>query len=113
MPQHRIHALCWMAIVAMLPSAAAAQAGKGDCPPFGRMPNYEAREQPQLRNYDAAEFRISKGDAEETVIVAGKVRKWRGRLLDNDLGRLRRALEQSRDYLFDRAGIRQDLFREP
>jgi outer membrane protein OmpA-like peptidoglycan-associated protein len=72
MTQHRIHALCWIAIVAMLPPAAAAQAGKGDCPPFGRMPSYEAREQPQLRNYDAAEFRISKGDAEETVIVAGR-----------------------------------------
>ncbi|WP_222869802.1 amidohydrolase family protein [Actinomadura decatromicini] len=46
----------------------------------------------------------------ETVIVAGKVRKWRGRLLDADLGRLRRELEASRDYLFKAAGIRQDLF---
>ena len=49
----------------------------------------------------------------ETVIVAGKVRKWRGRLLDVDLGKLRRGLEKSRDHLFQRAGIRQDLFREP
>jgi 5-methylthioadenosine/S-adenosylhomocysteine deaminase len=47
----------------------------------------------------------------ETVIVAGKVRKWKGRLLDVDLGRLRRELENSRDYLFEAAGIRQDLFR--
>jgi cytosine/adenosine deaminase-related metal-dependent hydrolase len=47
----------------------------------------------------------------ETVIVAGKVRKWKGRLLDVNLGRLRRDLEASRDYLFDAAGIAQDLFR--
>jgi 5-methylthioadenosine/S-adenosylhomocysteine deaminase len=47
----------------------------------------------------------------ETVIVAGKVRKWRGHLLDVDLRRLRRQLENSRDYLFEAAGIPQDLFR--
>src|SRR6185369_5111557 len=33
----------------------------------------------------------------ETVIVAGKVRKWKGQLLDVDLRRLRRDLESSRD----------------
>ncbi|HLK82529.1 MAG TPA: amidohydrolase family protein [Xanthobacteraceae bacterium] len=47
----------------------------------------------------------------ETVIVAGKVRKWKGRLLDVDLPALRRQLEASRDYLFSAAGIPQDLFR--
>ena len=47
----------------------------------------------------------------ETVIVAGKVRKWKGQLLDVDLPRLRDKLESSRDYIFDAAGIRQDLFR--
>jgi cytosine/adenosine deaminase-related metal-dependent hydrolase len=47
----------------------------------------------------------------ETVIVAGKVRKWKGRLLDVNLGRLRRELENSRDGLFARAGVPQDLFR--
>jgi cytosine/adenosine deaminase-related metal-dependent hydrolase len=46
----------------------------------------------------------------ETVIVAGKVRKWKGRLLDVNLGRLRRELEASRDYLFSAAGIAQDVF---
>jgi outer membrane protein OmpA-like peptidoglycan-associated protein len=71
MKQHRIYALCWFAIAAMLPSGAAAQA-KGDCPPFGRMPNYEAQAQAQVRNYDAAEFRIGKSDGEETVTVAGR-----------------------------------------
>jgi cytosine/adenosine deaminase-related metal-dependent hydrolase len=47
----------------------------------------------------------------ETVIVAGQIRKWKGRLLDVDLRRLRRQLENSRDYLFEAAGIEQDLFR--
>ena len=47
----------------------------------------------------------------ETVIVAGKVRKWKGRLLGVRLNRLRRDLEASRDYLFDAARIPQDLFR--
>ncbi|MDB5405324.1 MAG: amidohydrolase [Rhodospirillales bacterium] len=47
----------------------------------------------------------------ETVIVAGKVRKWKGQLLDVDLPRLRNQLEASRDYIFSAAGIPQDLFR--
>ena len=47
----------------------------------------------------------------ETVIVAGKVRKWKGRLLGVNLNKLRRDLENSRDYLFDAASIPQDLFR--
>ena len=47
----------------------------------------------------------------ETVIVGGKVRKWKGRLLGVNLSRLRRQLEDSRDYLFSAAGIPQDLFR--
>jgi cytosine/adenosine deaminase-related metal-dependent hydrolase len=47
----------------------------------------------------------------ETVIVAGKIRKWKGRLLDVNLDKLRRDLESSRDYVFQAAGIPQDLFR--
>lgn len=46
----------------------------------------------------------------ESVIVAGAVRKWQGRLLDVDLQRLRTQLEASRDHLFDAAGIERDLF---
>lgn len=46
----------------------------------------------------------------ETVIVAGKVRKWKGRLLDVDLARLRRELETSRDHLFAAMNLKQDLF---
>jgi len=46
-----------------------------------------------------------------TVLVAGRVRKWRGRLLDADLPKLRRELEASRDRIFEAAGIARDLFR--
>jgi len=47
----------------------------------------------------------------ETVIVAGKVRKWKGKLLDVDLPALRSQLEASRDFIFQAAGIPQNLFR--
>ena len=47
----------------------------------------------------------------ETVIVAGKIRKWKGQLLDVNLSRLRSQLEASRDFLFDAAGVEQSLFR--
>jgi 5-methylthioadenosine/S-adenosylhomocysteine deaminase len=48
----------------------------------------------------------------ETVIVAGKIRKWKGRLLDVDLSRLRRDLERSRDFVYQAAtGGPPNLFR--
>jgi cytosine/adenosine deaminase-related metal-dependent hydrolase len=47
----------------------------------------------------------------ETVIVAGKVRKWKGKLLDVDLNNLRRKLENSRDDIFAAAKVPQDLYR--
>jgi cytosine/adenosine deaminase-related metal-dependent hydrolase len=46
----------------------------------------------------------------ETVIVAGKVKKWKGRLLGVDLPRLRQQLEDSRDFIFKAANIPQNLF---
>lgn len=46
----------------------------------------------------------------DTVIVAGKVRKWKGKLLDVDLPNLRRQLENSRDFIFSAAKIPQNLF---
>src|SRR5207245_9106092 len=44
----------------------------------------------------------------ETVIVAGKVRKWKGQLLDGELPHLCQPLEASRDYIFTAAGIPRD-----
>ena len=46
----------------------------------------------------------------ETVIVAGKVRKWKGQLLDVNLDKLRSQLVASRDAIFAAAAIPQDLF---
>jgi 5-methylthioadenosine/S-adenosylhomocysteine deaminase len=46
----------------------------------------------------------------ETVIVAGKVRKWKGQLLDVNLDVLRQQIEASRDYIFSKANIPQNLF---
>ena len=46
----------------------------------------------------------------ETVIVAGKVRKWKGKLQNVNVDKLRKDLEASRDYIFAAAGIPQDLF---
>jgi 5-methylthioadenosine/S-adenosylhomocysteine deaminase len=47
----------------------------------------------------------------ETVIVAGKVRKWKGRLLGVDLRRLRQQLEESRDFLYTKANVPKNVFR--
>lgn len=47
----------------------------------------------------------------DSVMVAGKLRKWKGKLLDVDLPKLRRELEASRDHLFSAAGVERNLFR--
>ena len=44
------------------------------------------------------------------MIVAGKVRKWKGQLLDVNIPHLRQQIEASRDYLFAAANIPQNLF---
>ncbi len=46
----------------------------------------------------------------DTVMVAGKIRKWQGQLLGHDMDKLRHELEESRDYIFEKAGVPQDLF---
>ena len=46
----------------------------------------------------------------ESVMVAGQFRKWQGQLLGHDMDKLRRELEESRDYVFEKAGVEQDLF---
>ena len=47
----------------------------------------------------------------DSVMVAGKFRKWAGQMLDLDLPKLRAELEASRDKLFERSGVAKDLFR--
>jgi 5-methylthioadenosine/S-adenosylhomocysteine deaminase len=46
----------------------------------------------------------------DTVMVAGQIRKWQGQLLGHDVEKLRRELEESRDYIFEKAGVQHDLF---
>ncbi len=46
----------------------------------------------------------------ETVIVAGKIRKWNGSLLDADVNRLRSGLAATRDFLYSAAGVPQNPF---
>ncbi|HEY6514021.1 MAG TPA: amidohydrolase family protein [Burkholderiaceae bacterium] len=66
-----------------------------------------------LNNVPGAVVSLMERSNVETVIVGGKVRKWKGRLLDVNLSRLRRQLEDSRDYLFSTAGVPRDLFPKP
>jgi cytosine/adenosine deaminase-related metal-dependent hydrolase len=46
----------------------------------------------------------------ETVIVAGKILKWKGKLQGVDIAHLRTQLENSRDYVFSKAGVPKNLF---
>ena len=47
----------------------------------------------------------------DTVIVAGRIRKWRRELIGFDVPKLRAELEASRDHLFEASGIERDVFR--
>jgi len=64
-----------------------------------------------LNNVPGAVVSLMERTNVETVIVAGKVRKWKGKLLDVDLRHLRRQLEASRDHIFAAANVPQDLYR--
>ena len=63
-----------------------------------------------INNVPGAVVTLMERSNVETVIVAGKVRKWKGKLLDVDLGRMRRELENTRDFLYDAVGRPQNLF---
>lgn len=46
----------------------------------------------------------------ETVLVAGQIKKWKGKLLGHDIPALRERVAASRDYLFEAAGVERKLF---
>jgi 5-methylthioadenosine/S-adenosylhomocysteine deaminase len=46
----------------------------------------------------------------ETVLVAGRVREWRGGLQGADRDGLRRRIEASRDQIVQAAGVERRLF---
>jgi 5-methylthioadenosine/S-adenosylhomocysteine deaminase len=64
-----------------------------------------------LNNVPGAVVTLMDRSNVDTVMVAGKVKKWKGQLLGFDVDRLRSELESSRDYLFEAAGMERDLFR--
>ena len=45
----------------------------------------------------------------ETVLIAGKVKKWRGNLVGVDLPRVLRLVEEARDAVVRRSGFHPDL----
>jgi len=63
-----------------------------------------------LNNVPGAVVSLMDRSNVETVIVAGKVRKWKGRLVGVNVDHLRRQLEASRDHIFAAAGIPQNAF---
>ena len=63
-----------------------------------------------LNNVPGAVVNLMERSNVSTVLVAGKIRKWRGRMLDVDLPKLRTEIEASRDYLFEAAKIERNLF---
>lgn len=63
-----------------------------------------------LNNVPGAVVTLMDRSNVDTVIVAGQIRKWRGRLLGVHMGALRAALEASRDYIFAAAGVQRELF---
>ena len=48
----------------------------------------------------------------DTVIIGGRVRKYRGKVVGLDMRRLKAAVEESRNHLFTAAGYRPDIFAE-
>ncbi len=63
-----------------------------------------------LNNVPGAVVTLMERSNVDTVIVAGRIRKWRGALVDVNWPRLRAALEASRDSIFQAAGIQRVLF---
>lgn len=63
-----------------------------------------------LNNVPGAVVTLMERSNVETVLVGGRIRKWRGQLLGADLPRLRDELTASRDYLFEAAGVDRRLF---
>ncbi len=63
-----------------------------------------------LNNVPGAVVTLMERSNVDTVIVAGKIRKWRGALVDVNWSQLRSALNESRDYIFQAAGVQRVLF---
>jgi 5-methylthioadenosine/S-adenosylhomocysteine deaminase len=63
-----------------------------------------------LNNVPGAIVNLMERSNVDTVLVAGKIRKWKGKLLDVDISKLTTEIVASRDYLFNASGITRNLF---
>jgi 5-methylthioadenosine/S-adenosylhomocysteine deaminase len=63
-----------------------------------------------LNNVPGAVVTMMERSNVDTVIVAGRIRKWRGALVDVNWAQLRATLEASRDYILQAAGVQRVLF---
>lgn len=72
--------------------------------------NAEALNVVPLNNVPGAVVSLMDRSNVETVLVDGKVRKWKGKLVGHDVAALSTRLIASRDYLFERAGVASELF---
>lgn len=63
-----------------------------------------------LNNVAGAVVTLMERNNVETVLVGGAIKKWQGKLLGFDIGKLRTELESSRDRVFAAAKIERNLF---
>lgn len=62
-----------------------------------------------LNNAPGAVVNVMNPGNVETVLIAGKIKKWRGSLVDVDLPRVLRLVEEARDRVVKRAAFKMDL----
>ena len=46
----------------------------------------------------------------DTVIIGGKIRKFRGKMIGVNMEKFRQLADESRNYLFGQAGYKLDIF---
>jgi 5-methylthioadenosine/S-adenosylhomocysteine deaminase len=66
---------------------------------------------PLANAYDTVVQQANTGNI-EAVFIGGRLRKWRGQLLDLNLKKLRDLVYESRQYLFDQRGFALDIFAQ-
>ena len=49
----------------------------------------------------------------EAVMIAGRFKKWSGKLVGQDLAAIRKRAEQSRDYVYEKSGLIYNFFEAP
>jgi 5-methylthioadenosine/S-adenosylhomocysteine deaminase len=62
-----------------------------------------------LNNAPGAVVNVMNPSNVDTVLIGGKVRKWRGSLVGVDAARVRRIVQEARDAVVRRSGFRMDL----